>query len=575
MNTKYFALAALALPINLMAQTTKVDFEDAAGYKSVGVYDTWEESPFRTGELKGNAAVIDNFLPTTNDNGDVVNDSKKIVGVQRSRFGSNTFGVRVDLKTPFDLTPEYVYVHVKMYKPLEGRVMLVGLGKRPDRAGQSNDVEQVWVYSSNSTVANQWFDAVFPIKACNGVQIHSLVIVPDVNSPQEMTSDYAAYIDDIEVNNSAKPRIKVASYYGLNYDKETAVDKPERYVKAITLQPNGATKQSISVGSVNPQLIYRDVTDHAFTAKAGQTVTPSIDYQGGGWMNGFVYLDKGDDGQFEASFDESTHKATKGCDLVSYYYLEMVEDKSGYKYDGTALSGNDRNNLSTPAFTLPSDLQLGFYRMRYKVDWGNLDPAGRNTTTNSIKSNGGFIVDTRLNVHTDKVSLSAASRNGFITLEDGTELVSYQTDFGKAVKIKATPANGFEIDSLVISHGYNLTGNQYNKYGTKQYDEYIVRASDFNADGTFTIPARIIDGEVSIDGQFRSTTGITNNQVDAKKLNFKIAAEKLYLSAAQPTHVLLVDDQGRVIFNDMVNGKRTLRLHKGVYVLNDEKILVD
>ena len=575
MNTKYFALAALALPINLMAQTTKVDFEDAAGYKSVGVYDTWEESPFRTGELKGNAAVIDNFLPTTNDNGDVVNDSKKIVGVQRSRFGSNTFGVRVDLNTPFDLTPEYVYVHVKMYKPLEGRVMLVGLGKRPDRAGQSNDVEQVWVYSSNSTVANQWFDAVFPIKACNGVQIHSLVIVPDVNSPQEMTSDYAAYIDDIEVNNSAEPRIKVASYYGLNYDKETAVDKPERYVKAITLQPNGATKQSISVGSVSPQLIYRDVTDHAFTAKAGQTVTPSIDYQGGGWMNGFVYLDKGDDGQFDASFDESTHKATKGCDLVSYYYLEMVEDKSGYKYDGTALSGNDRNNLSTPAFTLPSDLQPGFYRMRYKVDWGNLDPAGRNTTTNSIKSNGGFIVDTRLNVHTDKVSLSAASRNGFITLEDGTELVSYQTDFGKAVKIKATPANGFEIDSLVISHGYNLTGNQYNKYGTKQYDEYIVRASDFNADGTFTIPARIIDGEVSIDGQFRSTTGITNNQVDAKKLNFKIAAEKLYLSAAQPTHVLLVDDQGRVIFNDMVNGKRTLRLHKGVYVLNDEKILVD
>lgn len=575
MNTKYFALAALVLPINLMAQTTKVDFEDAAGYKSVGVYDTWEESPFRTGELKGNAAVIDNFLPTTNDNGDVVNDSKKIVGVQRSRFGSNTFGVRVDLNTPFDLTPEYIYVHVKMYKPLEGRVMLVGLGKRPDRAGQSNDVEQVWVYSSNSTVANQWFDAVFPIKACNGVQIHSLVIVPDVNSPQEMTSDYAAYIDDIEVNNSAKPRIKVASYYGLNYDKETAVDKPERYVKAITLQPNGATKQSISVGSVSPQLIYRDVTDHAFTAKAGQTVTPSIDYQGGGWMNGFVYLDKGDDGQFNASFDESTHKATKGCDLVSYYYLEMVEDKSGYKYDGTALSDNDRNNLSTPAFTLPSDLQPGFYRMRYKVDWGNLDPAGRNTTTNSIKSNGGFIVDTRLNVHTDKVSLSAASRNGFITLEDGTELVSYQTDFGKAVKIKATPANGFEIDSLVISHGYNLTGNQYNKYGTKQYDEYIVRASDFNADGTFTIPARIIDGEVSIDGQFRSTTGITNNQVDAKKLNFKIAAEKLYLSTTQPTHVLLVDDQGRVIFNDMVNGKRTLRLHKGVYVLNDEKILVD
>ena len=34
------ALAALALPLATMAQTVKVDFEDASGYKSIGVYDT-------------------------------------------------------------------------------------------------------------------------------------------------------------------------------------------------------------------------------------------------------------------------------------------------------------------------------------------------------------------------------------------------------------------------------------------------------------------------------------------------------------------------------------------------------
>lgn len=59
-----------------MAQTVKVDFEDASGYKSVGVYDTWEESPFRLGTLKGNCAVVDNFISPTNELGEVVNDSK-------------------------------------------------------------------------------------------------------------------------------------------------------------------------------------------------------------------------------------------------------------------------------------------------------------------------------------------------------------------------------------------------------------------------------------------------------------------------------------------------------------------
>ena len=40
MKKHIIALAALGLPFAAMAQTVKVDFEDASGYKSVGVYDT-------------------------------------------------------------------------------------------------------------------------------------------------------------------------------------------------------------------------------------------------------------------------------------------------------------------------------------------------------------------------------------------------------------------------------------------------------------------------------------------------------------------------------------------------------
>lgn len=569
------ALAALALPLATMAQTVKVDFEDASGYKSIGVYDTWEESPFRTGKLQGNCAVVDNFLPTTDLEGSIVNDSKKILGIQRSRFGSNTFGARIDLNTPFNINPTLQYVHVKMHKPVKGRVMLVALGKRPDRPGQSNDVEQAWAYSTSASAVDQWFDAVFPIKGCNGVQVHSLVIVPDVSSPQELTSDFVAYIDDIEVNNSSAPRFFIKSYYGLNFDESATSGKPGRYIENIKLTSPSAGAQTIAVGSASPQLIYRNFTDNVFKAKAGETLTPSIAYKNGDWMNGFVYVDLKNDGKFDASFDETTHKATEGCDLMSYYYIETIENQSGYKYDGTAISGNNRNNLTTPAFKLPENLTPGFYRMRYKVDWGNLDPAGRMTSTNSIQENGGYIVDVRLNVHADKVNLSAASRNGYITLSDGTELVNYKTDFGKAIVIKATPAPGFKVDSITIFHGYNLQGDQVNEYGTKQYETLVVRAKDFSADGTYTIPAALVDGDISIDGQFASTgeTGVAQQQV-AHELTFSVAAETIHLHATKAIKVTLVDAKGRILLNEKLKGNRTLTLPQGVYVLNGNKVIV-
>ena len=51
------AFALLAMPLLASAQTV-ITFE-GQDYKSIGVYDTWEASPFRTGVLKGNYSVID------------------------------------------------------------------------------------------------------------------------------------------------------------------------------------------------------------------------------------------------------------------------------------------------------------------------------------------------------------------------------------------------------------------------------------------------------------------------------------------------------------------------------------
>lgn len=200
-----FTLIAATSTLQMSAQQIHVDFESPASYRGIGVYDTWSESPFRTGKLKGNAAVVANF--TASDATKVGNKSKQILGVQRSRFGSNTFGVRVDLPQTFELIPEVKYVHVKMYNPQTTKVMLVGLGKRTDRPGQSADTEQFWVYAENPLLTNQWCDAVFPIKGNGGIEIHSLVFVPDCNSPHALQADFTAYIDDIEVSSQNQPRI--------------------------------------------------------------------------------------------------------------------------------------------------------------------------------------------------------------------------------------------------------------------------------------------------------------------------------------------------------------------------------
>ena len=163
----------MALPLASTAQT--ITFEDEAqDFKQLGIYDTWEASPFRTGALKGNYAVIDNHLTTVEDDlGIAPNDSKKILAVQRSRFGSNTFGVRVDLNETFELTPQTQYLHVMVNRPYSGRVMVVGLGKRQDRAGQSPETEQFWAMSTTNIGAGKWQDVVLPFKGNGGIDIYS------------------------------------------------------------------------------------------------------------------------------------------------------------------------------------------------------------------------------------------------------------------------------------------------------------------------------------------------------------------------------------------------------------------
>lgn len=202
-------LLAMLSPLYVSAQSVEknlCNFETTGSYVSIGVYDTWENSPFRNGTIPANVRVVNNHLTAADSvRGFVANPSARILALQRSRFGSNTFGALVGLKKPFAQTKKTQYIHVKIYSPKAVPAMLIGLGNRDDRPHQSPLTEQFWSKSSQRLVAGRWTDAVFAVSGANGVTIRNLLIVPDATSPHDLTEDFAVYIDDIVLTDDDKP----------------------------------------------------------------------------------------------------------------------------------------------------------------------------------------------------------------------------------------------------------------------------------------------------------------------------------------------------------------------------------
>lgn len=556
------------LPLAMQAQNQTVcDFENTDSYKSVGVYDTWADSPFRNGQLTGNAKVVNNHLTDVDEVlGYAPNTSSKILGVQRSRFGSNTFGARVELNEPFALTKTTQYVHIKMYSPKAGSLLLIGLGKRTDRPSQPKTTEQFWSTPRNQMEANKWCDIVFPISGANGIDIYNLVVVVDRESTHALSEDFAAYIDDIVLSSSSDPFFSSIPY-PINYETSTKLSRDDRYTSSLSFKGSDGTTQSISVNQQTDKLLYQDCMESTILATPGETLTPTVSFAGS-WMAGYVYLDKGNDGAFDVAYNDNG--ITDMGDLMSYSLFK------NYTSEGSYVSGSP--SASAPAFTIPADQAPGFYRLRYKVDWDNVDPGGNMTSANAITSNGGVIIDARVNVHNAEVNLSRATEenggglNGDILLADGSAVTGKTTPFNKAFVVKASPAPGFELDYLKVRHGYNLEGAS-SLYGNKQWEEVSVKASEFT-NNEYTIPASMVDGDLRFVPFFKSTTAINEAEVSNSGLSFRAEKGKLVVNAATAQNLNIVDINGSVVFSGVVEGTRDIALHAGVYVVNGKKQLV-
>lgn len=377
---KYMCLAGLFFPIAAVAQQDKTlcDFETTESYKSVRAYDTCPTSPFNLSKLTGNVKVVENDLNAEDSElGFAPNGSNYILGVQRSRYGSNTFGALVELKEPLALKRETQYVHVKFYSTQDAPVMLIGLGNRDDRPWQPATTEQFWSVPTSKVHAGAWQDVVFPIMGANGISIKSLLVVVDRQSPHNQMSDFAVFIDDITLSSKANPFFS-KSVYPINFEENTAHTRGDgRYVKNIKLG-----SQSVAINQNTDKKLYFNKTENIFLAKPGETVTPTIDWKGE-WMHGYAYLDKDDNGKFDVDYTNSG--VTNARDLVSYSYYK---DKNS-----AGKSASDDCGVGLPSFKIDDDMKPGIYRMRYKVDWDNVDPGGSTATGNLITGNGGALIE--------------------------------------------------------------------------------------------------------------------------------------------------------------------------------------
>ena len=514
MKKTYVMLSAALMFFGLTASAqTKITF-DTDDYKNVSVYDMWEQSPFRTKVLAGNAAVADN--PSTDVDailGEAPNATSKVVAFQRSRHGSNTYGVRIDLKEPIRVTKQLQYIHVMTYlkdKPADSRLMVIGLGKRLEESWnwQTGEEEHVWATTTSNVKAKDgWQDIVVSFKGFSyskaenensGIDIYSLVIVPDVRSPHADETDWVAYFDEIVIDNNPDKRF-TSEMYALTYDEETNASRNDRGISSVALTSNG---KSYSSTPRSGKVYSNNTTTSVFSVTAGAEVQPTFSYNGN-WMSGYVYVDWGNDGLFKDALNNNGTPA-EGSDVVSYNAVQIGD--TWYKSDGSTRNDGNAIGQGVPTFTVPAGTPNGFYRMRYKVDWNEINPAGNGTADNNIVKNGGGIIDLTLDVHGDKVTVNASQLNGDIVLAaDNSVLQNYSIGYEQPLTVKIVPEKGFVQYGFTLKYGYNVNSKeQLDEHGNPNWIKVVVPFDEINADGTYTIPAEYMRGShVSIAGDMQ------------------------------------------------------------------------
>ena len=352
-------------------------------------------------------------------------------------------------------------------------------------------------------------------------------------------SGYMGDIDKMVLVNKNAP--VVTEDYPIVFDKSQNYTHGSRRLNSVSL--GGQTLQLPT-----PLKVYSKIDDGCFSAAPGETVTPSFGFSGE-WMHGFVYLDRGQDGAFEATLN-ANGSIPPGSDIMAFSYAEpSLGSGTGYNSKGERVTNS--NVLNPPAFTVPADLAPGFYRMRYKVDWASIDPAGRAEDGNGIIKNGGAICDVVLNIHYDNGALEVVAENGALLAADGSALPA-TVAFGEALVLAVNPKEGYVLDAVKVLHGHNFDGEKV-LHGVSQYSEDVIPGTLVN-DGKVTIPAEYIDGDVKITAVFANAIGGVGGEGYALSFDKDARSSKVQNVDFSVNSVHRIALSNDIVYNNMTDG---------------------
>lgn len=306
-----------------------------------------------------------------------------------------------------------------------------------------------------------------------------------------------------------------AEDYPVNVSKD-ARTATSRWLRSFAVSSNGTTVKTMQVqnSSSSPATyIYVDKTDTSndVNVEAGSKIKVSLDYNG--WYTlAYLYLDQDNDGQF--SYTVGDAKGDPNSDLRSF---------SGYNFGGKGSADNWRNSdgetidpskpaqsYNLPEFTAPS--VAGRYRMRLKIDWNSIDPAGNVAGGSSATDNiyaGGQIVDFYLNVTGGSEPSQTAALPYTVNFENDADKAKGWTAAdlnadGNTWQIRAGSYNGYVVDPYsatgsgaankdeLQSPAFSLQENKSYKIGLKL--KAFERFAGSNGDGKLSL-LYTVDGE--------------------------------------------------------------------------------
>ena len=344
--------------------------------------------------------------------------------------------------------------------------------------------------------------------------------------------------------------------YTVNFDKTAYHSRNDRVLSSFSLQQTGKDKQTVNVFA--SRAAYEDHTSSVFNVEAGSELTASFNYSGQ-WMNGYVYIDRDNDGEFsykEGQWDQA------GTDLVAYSFYSTlanpkVNDGNGYNSTGASVSGNDRSNVNPPSFTAPTE--PGTYRIRFKIDWNCILPGG----SSDILSDGGGVWDATLNVvaakpevkeeksFTDAISMvvgdmSEVAGQAQVTIKEMTDETISMTLAVVGQEGAEYTASGFTktVDTEknrttytgtlnIEDEDYDVTALVYTE-GTVEKLYMVAKGAEFNYvigtnpdaptvvyDKTYTSNLRIYDGEEPVVEETEAQVNVTKYSDDTYKITLK------------------------------------------------------